>query len=1062
MAKITDLPPAGPLSGAELVPLVQDGETRLGSFGAMIEVIEDAGAAQVALAAAQRDLAEAAAIAAQAGALAVNVPPAVPAAGPSAFFGQESADRLVGTQAKLNLPAGALALPRPGIDWMLGMTCRTGGMLLSGEEETLFSRGGRLASGGNDRAMWLIERQVTGTGLTFNWAMKQAGVQWMANVSPSPGAMAKIEPASLYFVLIAQIGNKPYVAIVPVQPGARVTDSAVRVFTGDANHGHGTFWFAAKATGTYTMVRASNVITVTRSSGSHGLSVGQSVYLSADETAVNGVYTVTSVPNAQTFTVASTGSNQTFTNPGYSVPNAVGNLFNCIGAVETGTDQYGWAGGVADLFFRTGTAGVPGSLAAQMMSGGTLDPVMLSNLANRRIAYASMPGTDAYSHNLGNLALAATGANSTTAPSAVGTVMQADPVTQPEYLRLDARPHEWPHATQLGRRTGPIRLTGRTNVAVRSLFATVYADAAMTSVVRARHVCGYPKIDGSFTVETAEVPIGCGYWVKIESGDNPNLIAVSGPHDVGPVYGIVSQSTLQVLFESTTGSNLAPVAPEVGQASILHISGNVSDSPNINFTNQAAFCRATARRIRFAGQVGNGIMGAINKLLSLFNAATGVKSPLGLVHLCTSGHSVDSYISDRQMLRNGIGTLSAGVTASGNWTPRPSPLWTSGTPVFTQAASARLYVNGVLVATTDAAGNWQGNGISGTFNFDTGAYSITASFGGVAEIEARVFFNTVAASQARKTDTTLTVFGDEAQGGVTGRVLERLLAAKAWGGVTALVFAWENYRVSHVNGLSDANATAHTAFMMASLRARMTAVLGQDVPWIVMGDPRTTSFGDAAQHRARRFTRAWALSQANTHYIPAALTATMDAAQSPHAGPNADGGQYIGEVMAHGIARVEGLAGAAAEEIMPVSAVRVNASTVDIYLNRSVAFPSASLVTGAGGAVQGVYFGTASATSLLRIDPTAGADNAEVLSGYTISLPSPGVVRVVRNSGNIPSGWWNINWGAPFARGSLTLTTLAAQAAAMDNSLFLNTGGFSAAARPGIGVQPAPDAIYVE
>ena len=94
--------------------------------------------------------------------------------------------------------------------------------------------------------------------------------------------------------------------------------------------------------------------------------------------------------------------------------------------------------------------------------------------------------------------------------------------------------------------------------------------------------------------------------------------------------------------------------------------------------------------------------------------------------------------------------------------------------------------------------------------------------------------------------------------------------------------------------------------------------------------------------------------------------------------------------------------------------------------------------------------------------PAAGLIGAQAFKAASSSLPSPGVVRVVRNSGNIPSGWWNINWGAPFARGSLTLTTLAAQAAAMDNSLFLDTGGFSASARPGIGVQPAPDAIFVE
>lgn len=191
----------------------------------------------------------------------------------------------------------------------------------------------------------------------------------------------------------------------------------------------------------------------------------------------------------------------------------------------------------------------------------------------------------------------------------------------------------------------------------------------------------------------------------------------------------------------------------------------------------------------------------------------------------------------------------------------------------------------------------------------------------------------------------------------------------------------------------------------------------------------------------------------------AALVATpAHAATSPHAGPNADGGQYIGEVMAHGIARVEGVAGAAGEEVMPIAAVRVDTNTVDIYVSRPVAFPAAALVTGSGGTVQGIYFGT-TAANMLRIDPAAGADNAEALGGFTISLPSANVVRITKADG-IASGYWNVNQGMAF-KGTITLTTLAAQAAALDNSLFYNTGGFTAAARPGLGVQPAPDPLYV-
>lgn len=1040
----------------------------LAELDAAGDVIVAAATEQADRATLQKTLTDGLVTEAQAAALSVNAAPLVPPSDPAAFFGQESADKLVATQAKLNLPANVLALPAAGTDWIFGITCRLGNQFAKAEYETLLSRGNPGASGGSDRAVWVIERGVASTGLTFAFGIKQGGVSWLANPAPVPGAAAKVEIASSYAFFLMQVADKPFVVAMQIAAGGRVVDNSVRVFAGDSNHGFGTFWFGAKRTDQpYTAVRAGNVVTVTRTSGGSGLVAGGVTYFSCDQ--FSGIFPVATAVGAS-FTFNAPGADGALTNPGYAVPNIMGNLFNCIGGSEnqTNSDNYAWAGSVANAFFRRGAVNTPGNLAPALLTGGVPNQQALADLANGRVAYAAMPGTDLYSHNLGDLTKAATGLNSTgvvatSAPVAVGTVMPADPITQPEYLRLDLRPVEWPHATALGKRTGSIRLTGTTNVATRSLYATVYSDPAMTilNLVKARHVCGYPNVNGTFSVETAEVPMRCGYWVKIESGDNPNVFAISGPHDVGPNYGVVSQSTLQVTFESTTGNSLAPVAANVGQFSVLHISGNVIDSPNNNYTNQAAFCRAAARRVRAAGQFGNGIVAAANKLLNLFNAALGVKVPLGFVHLCTSGHSVDTYINDRRALRNSIGNLVAGVAFNGTWSPRAAPYATSGSPVYTLVGSAKLYINGVLAATTDAAGNFVGNGFAGTFNFNTGAIAgLVSPVSGAAEIEATLFYNTVAASTAaRKTDTTLTSWGDEAQSGVTGRVLERILAAKAWGGLTAIVFSWENYRVSHLGGLSDADAALHTAFMYRTLRTRLAAALGKDVPWIFMGDPRTTSFTSLAEHKARKFTRAFALAEPNTYYVPAPLTATMDAAVSPHAGANVDGGQFIGEVMAHGIAQVEALAGAVGEEVIPYAAVRVNASTIDIYVSRPVSYPAATLVTGAGGAVQGIYLGTTNA-NMLRIDPAAGADNAEALGGYTITIPSANVVRIQKNVGNIPSVYVNINQGLAFG-GTITLNTLALQAAALDNTLFYNTGGFTAAARPGLGVQPSPDPIYV-
>lgn len=1086
MAKISELPLAGPLTGAETMPIVQNGEMAQAPFSDVlasigdagdqaileiaaaadtkIDLVNAAGDAKIALASGEADRAaleraigQQAAIDAQTAALALGGPPSVSISGPSAFFGQESADQL-STQAFLTLPAGALTAPKGGTDWMLGLWFTTGGQHKQASHETVLSKGGPNATGGNDRSVWISDRGTSG-GIQLNWLLKQLTIQWMANAVPAIGSLGVMEPATTYFLLMAQVANRPYLAYCAVgQPGSRISDTAIRKFVGDANHGIGSFWWGAKATGTYTIVRNANVITVSRTSGAHNVLVGDPVWINGDEDTTGFMAVCSSVVSATVFTCASPGANMSYTNPGYARHNTIGTLFEVVGAVQTGTsgNNFTMAGAVQGLMFRRGAANVPGDLASSLISGGAIDTTALQNLANRR--FANLPGTDLYSHSLGDLALPATGANSTTAPTATGTVMAASPLHQPEYLRLDPRPHEWPHAAELGARTGSIRLTGTSNLATRSIWATIYADQALTTVVEARHVCAYPGTDGTFSAETRKVPLGKGYWVVLDNGDNSNVKVVTGPHEVGKAYGILSQSTLNYLFAY---GSVAPVAAAVGTMSVLDVSGGLSDSPTVNYTNQASQCRATALRIRATGQAGNGITAAGNKLASLFNAELGRAMPLGFVNLCTSGHAADIYIHDRKTRRNGIGNLAAGVAANGTWYPVASPNWTIGRAILTLAGSARLYVNGMLAATTDASGNWIGQGIAGTFNFATGAYSVTSSFAGVAEIEATMHYNTAGGSEARKTDSTLTCFGNEAVSGVTGHVLERLLAAKRFGGLTAIVFSWENYRVNFLPGLSDADAAAHTAYIMSQLRARIAAILGKDVPWIVMGDPRTTSFSDANEHRARKLTRAWALAQANTFYIPAPLMVTMDAATSPHAGSDSDGSLHMGEVMAHGIAMVEGVAGAASEEIMPIAVTRVNASTVDITISRSVGFTAAQLATGLGGEPDGIYFGT-TATGLLRIDPAAIADNAEALGGYTISFPAgtTHVVRVAKDAGNIPSGWWNINWGAPFNKGSITLTTLAAQATAMDNSLFLNTGGFTDAARPGISVQPAPDAIY--
>lgn len=1048
MAKISLLDPAGPLTGAETMPIVQGGDTRRVPFLDVLDVIEAAGAEQLAALTAERVLSQTAAadaaaslLSTQTAALALTGNPAVAPAPLSRTFGQESADALV-TQGWYDFPAGALNLPRVGTDWFMCGWFAPSYAFDTSQSQVFLSNGNDAASNGSDRTFRLLE-QGSGAGpLTIDLLCKNTNQQLMTNRTPALSAAAKFDFGVPIFFMLAQVGDRAYFAYDHVENGRAPN---LRTFTADTNHGSAEFYGAGGTTvsNASSAVRAANVVTITRTA--HGRSVGDAVWLIA-----TGELTfVASVPNANTFTVPSVGADGALASVSYRIPSATAiELFKRMGAALTATsgDNRGFGGRLGGFHFLRGTTNTPGSLGS-LISGGSISATVFRNLADGLMLPTSITNAvDVYSFRDPEGAI--TGERSGLGGlTKTGTSYVAQPVAQPVWLRPDVRAR-FPHAVDPGKFTGAIRFRVYSAISMRAIKATLYSDAALTTVVKTVPIAAiFNPADGGWAeVVIPDVLDDVNYYVKGENVDNPNIFFVSGPHDVGPVIVKVSQSTLNTWGNTTeAGSTLAPDTVNGLGFALTGWGGDV--------LNTSGMARVTFKTLRAAGQHGDGDVAALNKMIALRAAdpaRAGRKAAVGLVSLCISGHGKETFIYDRKRWRNSIGNLAAGAANVGNW--KPATLYNS--PVYIKAGSARLYVGNRLVATSDASGNWVGQGVAGSVNQSTGAYTVTAAFAGAAEIEAEIEMRTGAANTSERASNGFTTWGDETSTGNTGRMLNVIRALGTVGRATYTVDAWLNWSVNYMGGLSDADLTAYMAQVNDMLYARMQAVKVYDgksfvatplgaAQRIYMADPRTQSFTDNAQQRARNFQRAYAVGK-GFPYIPGPVTYELDIVGSPHAGTGMQGAIYGGEVLGHGVEWVAGTAGAIGEEVVPVAVTRIDANTVEITVSGSVESFAASLTTGAGGPAQGIFFGATEA-SMARLDP---ATWVPALSGRKIT---------VTNSGGIPSGYWNINYGSAVGA---SVTPLSAQTTLLNDTLTLNQGGFTSAVRKGNGVQANSVNLY--
>lgn len=986
-------------------------------------------------------------------------------------FGQDSADRMAADSAdgtrRLTLPADALLRPSALANWYFVIHARTGMQLRSANYEVLASNGASISSGNTGSAIAVYDRGTT-TPAGMNWRWHVAinnpnSRDLMAGMVPSPTTQPMIELGAHYTVVFGIVGNLPYLGIHrqgAETPHFRAVGADIRQFN--------QFFFPAAQYTNGTVERSGNVMTFRRASLATTYQPGTVVLIqSASQPAINGIYAIAARLGSNAgFTVASAGSDFTVTPADASVAimrNSF-SLFDTIGGLKTPivTDNYGWSGGAGPVELRLG---------AMPIAGGLIDPAWLRDLAHRRIADSAMPGTKHYRNALNpdtGFAADADGA-ATGGATAIGTPAR-HPHGGAHWLNIE--PWDWhtPFASDLdpasGSASGTVRLRFTSPFRTGKLMARV-EDTAGSVLVAERRVSSGSRSDGAGRIVMPGVPNGSGRYLCIRAARS-GFEMRWGPFSVGPSFAWISQSTINVLFQSTSGTNLAPLPAATGHATVGDVAGPVSSpltdaAPNP--TNGPGFCRLARTHLGTAGSAGDGIAAFAAKLIELQNAQTGAPMAAAAYALCRSGHPADIYWADRRTFTNAIGTVTPGATLTGTW--KPHPLWVTaityveaGTPVLWRGgslapadpadpASPLVLTGATQAATLDGNGNWVGAGISGSFNLDTGAFSVTDVTGGPLFISARMQFDTPNSSTSggRQAADGFTVWGDDAVSD-SGHISNLLRAMPRQ---TAFVWSWANYLLGWAGARTQAEVDAKVAFDITMVRRRIDEAYPEHAgtPWIIACDARTKSTSSIGEHRIRKAMRKYALSTPDTFWSIGPITGDMDAvSNSPHPGPLPSSGQLWGITFAHGMARAMGMAGARAEEVHIVSGTRGPGGTyVDLVFNVP---PGASLACADPTKIEGLYSGTTDDEASMTLVDVAGG-------GHTTAILSANTVRVTKTSGTFPAvSWWNCHVGFV-----LTDAAYATENARLANTLSLDSGGYNGI-RPGQPVSFCPVNVRVE
>jgi len=958
------------------------------------------------------------------------VPAVIPATA-SSFFGQESCDKLTDTPARgITLPANALLMPDAGTNWYCYIIFRTGDVVANGTTyEVLASTGSTIITGSSsNRAIALYERAVASPAnmaWKFQAAINNSNRDLLTGLSPALTAQDKVQFGDWCILIGVRDGIPHYAATqVGVHDALPFTAKASSVAAFDSFH------FPAATTGD-TIQRTSNLATITRVAGVVGtLAIGDRVLVNSSDTSFNGIQTLTG-KTGTTISFASTGVDTgTVANPTYAEQRTPVTLFNTLGRLETAvaSDAYGWGGGISRVEMRYGD--LP-------LTGSDLDLGWFQNVANQSVASADLPGTKHYASSLSPVASYAADGDGTVSSvaTAIGSVQTAAAIGA-SWLHLDPWPHEMGIPTKFGTNAtreceigfdylgAPGGIMGRV---VDSTGAVVMTDRLLSSTMRnGRGVLILPE----------GIPAGVGYELKYWWAANDAYIGTWKMPPIKPRYPVWSQSTGDVLFKAaSTGGTRTPVATTIGYNGIGGVASGLGSTGTNPTDAPGDWCRFSNLRTRYANQAGDGMIACADTIATLRNSAFGTNCGVDLLNITRSGHAMDMMWTDRKRWVNLIGTASVGGTLSGNWTPHP--MYASTSPVWTKTDSVNIYrggtwtlgsdgiytlTGGTLVGQASTAGVVSG-GVTGTYNHDTGAYSITDPIGGTLYISGEMEFDSQTGSTAtRQPSDGFTCFGHEDIDD-SGH-LSNLL--KTCGPVTAVVTFWANYLLSWASSRSQAEINAKVAFDLDMVRRRFESfpsVAG--VPWLVLADPRTTSTSSIGEHKLRVAMREYGLNNPDTYWGINAINAEMDGvSNSPHFGTAAASGQLVGITIGHAVCKIEGVTGAKADEVFLTNAVRsVDGTTIDLTFNNA-----SGNLTNSGGEVEGLYWGTV-AGSLSLLDTAT----------HTVTITSANTVRVVKDSGTwAATTYWNYGVGYVFPYSA----TAGLETAQLAKMLVVDTGGY--------------------
>lgn len=492
--------------------------------------------------------------------------------------------------------------------------------------------------------------------------------------------------------------------------------------------------------------RVSNELVVTYAF--HSRSVGEPVLFPGI-----GVRLVTAVVDVSTFKCADVGANGSGVAAGFCVQNSVWTsnpiLFSHFGQAYNGVN--GWLQGCGGLFsMRHAEQAAPGGFAALLDGDGYLLDSWLESLIDG--SYIELPGTNFYTVNVGDPDSAATGTAAATAgnPTWHGGERMAAPIAQPPFLapvRSDL--HNMVHPLEHGLATGTVSIdfTSTGPGLPRDVLARLWDgdpdEAGATLLIDWTLVCAAEDIvDGLGLAQLHEVPINHGYWLTLA----PRSIGNRGLHghqlhvpaSVGPKFGRNQQSLYAVAlgaFADTTSGT--PVTIPDGLATLSSTWGTAYPNAGISSPGRSVSHKLVGTADLFASSLRE--MAKIG--LAELDTALGRPGAFGVVNMARSGHNKRDQALDGREFTLTLGTATPGVPLTGIWNvPGSSNKWPEPWTVIIKR-------DGVTVGTDDFAsatgtlGNTSApltGTVTGSINYDTGAYSITSASAGVITMTARM------------------------------------------------------------------------------------------------------------------------------------------------------------------------------------------------------------------------------------------------------------------------------------------------------------------------------------